>query len=202
MGRPKKDTQADSQAAYKGSSKRKDCRGIVLQTGETQLENGRYRYRYYDDVGVAHEVTSWRLRPEDPTPDGRKPDKSLREKEKEIRKQLEDGLQAWTGKMKVSDLVAEYMKTQIERKAWAAQTRFNYECQYKTHIENSFLGRKAISKVASSDIEQFYFSIVDDGKANSIKVSSLGAVNRLLNSSFKMAVKRKMIPLNVVSGCY
>ena len=66
------------------AEKRKDNRGILLKSGETQLTNGKYRFRYFDDVGKAHEVTSWTLRKEDPTPEGRKPGKSLRELEQEI----------------------------------------------------------------------------------------------------------------------
>lgn len=46
-------------------AKRKDIRGIVLNQGESQNPSGRYRYRYTDGEGQAHDVYSWRLRPED-----------------------------------------------------------------------------------------------------------------------------------------
>ena len=50
-------------------AKRKSENGIVLKTGESQLADGRFRYRYYDDVGKAHDIYSWRLRAEDPVPE-------------------------------------------------------------------------------------------------------------------------------------
>ena len=47
---------------------RRDSRGIVLEKGESQDKSGKYRYRYYDDMQQAHDIYSWRLRPEDPMP--------------------------------------------------------------------------------------------------------------------------------------
>ena len=44
---------------------RRDGRGIVLEKGESQDKSGKYRYRYYDDMQQAHDIYSWRLRPED-----------------------------------------------------------------------------------------------------------------------------------------
>lgn len=38
------------------ADKRKDSRGIVLQQGESQNAAGRYRYRYFDDLGLPHDV--------------------------------------------------------------------------------------------------------------------------------------------------
>ncbi len=54
------------------AEKRRDNRGIVLEKGESQDSSGRYRYRYYDDKGYSHDAYAWRLRPEDPTPEGKK----------------------------------------------------------------------------------------------------------------------------------
>ncbi|MCD7716937.1 MAG: integrase DNA-binding domain-containing protein [Lachnospiraceae bacterium] len=65
------------------ADKRKDSNGILLNKGERQMSDGRYRYRYTDNQGGQHDVYSWTLRPEDKTPDGRKSGKSLREQEQD-----------------------------------------------------------------------------------------------------------------------
>ena len=90
------------------ADKRKDSRGIVLQQGESQNAAGRYRYRYFDDMGLPHDVYSWRLRPEDPVPEGKKPGASLRELEKEIQKDRLDGVKTWED-ITVNKLMQEYI---------------------------------------------------------------------------------------------
>ena len=115
------------------AEKRKDNRGIQLKTGETQLANGKYRYRYFDDTGKAHEVTSWTLRKEDPTPDGRKPGLSLRELEAEIKKQLEQGVRAWDASITVAELCKRY----IEEKGSPAARRTlaqRAKCRYNRSV--------------------------------------------------------------------
>ena len=49
---------------------RKDNRGRVLLRNESQLKNGSYCYRFFDErTGKRRSVTSWRLLPEDVSPD-------------------------------------------------------------------------------------------------------------------------------------
>lgn len=176
-------------------AKRKSEKGIVLQTGESQLASGKYRYRYYDDIGKAHDVYSWRLRPEDPAPEGRKPGKSLRELEKEIQRGIEDGLKIWDAAgLTVEKLVNEYIDSQ--RPYWKPNTLQNYITQNEAHIIPG-IGKRKVSRITADDIETFYLSLVDDG----MKASSVSGVDKLLNSSFRSAVKKKIIPVNPVSGC-
>ena len=176
------------------AEKRKDNRGIQLKTGETQLASGKYRYRYFDDTGKAHEVTSWTLRKEDPTPDGRKPGLSLRELEAEIKKQLEQGVRAWDASITVVELCKQYIEEM--KPYWAEGTLYCQEKQRKKHLTDSAFGHKKVAKVTADDIEKFYISLNEDG----MKVSSISQIDRLLNGSFKMAVKKKMILVNPVSG--
>ena len=65
-------------------AKRRDKKGRVLFMGEAQDSTGRYVYRYRTPFGQRKAVYSWRLTNADPTPAGKRKDKSLREKEKEI----------------------------------------------------------------------------------------------------------------------
>ena len=43
------------------SEKRRDHRGRILHNGEIQLSDGRYRFKYVDEMGKERCVYSWRL---------------------------------------------------------------------------------------------------------------------------------------------
>ena len=67
------------------SEKRRDHRGRILHNGEIQLSDGRYRFKYVDEMGKERCVYSWRLDHNDATPKGKRRTLSLREMEKKIR---------------------------------------------------------------------------------------------------------------------
>ena len=50
------------------SEKRRDHRGRILHNGEIQLSDGRYRFKYVDEMGKERCVYSWRLDHNDATP--------------------------------------------------------------------------------------------------------------------------------------
>ena len=72
------------------SEKRRDNKNRILRTGESQRKDGRYAYKYIDTFGKPQFVYSWKLVPTDKTPAGKRDDIALREKEKEIQKDLDD----------------------------------------------------------------------------------------------------------------
>ena len=64
------------------SIKRTDSRGRILNTGESPRTDGRYAYKYLNTDGNPKFLYSWRLNETDPLPKGKRPCKSLREKER------------------------------------------------------------------------------------------------------------------------
>ena len=48
------------------SVKRRDNKGRILRTGESQRKDGRYMYKYVDNAGKVRYVYSWRLVKTDP----------------------------------------------------------------------------------------------------------------------------------------
>ena len=78
------------------SEKRKDNKGRILRTGESQRKDLIYQYRYTDIRGKRQTVYSSDL-------------KELREKEKEIQKQLDDGIDYAAGKINVIQLLERYI---------------------------------------------------------------------------------------------
>ena len=81
--------------------KRKDNKGRNLRLGESQRKDGRYVYKYTDIYGKPQFKYAWKLVPTDKTPAGKREDLSLREKEKQIKKDLADGINTIGGKMTV-----------------------------------------------------------------------------------------------------
>ena len=77
-----------------GSAKRESTtkERRILKEGESQLPDGRYRYRYFDMDGCRQVVYSWKLVERDRMPPGKKDDLSLREKERQIERDMEDSI--------------------------------------------------------------------------------------------------------------
>ena len=45
------------------TEKRRDNKGRILRTGESQRTDGRYLYKYVDDTGTPQCVYAWKLVP-------------------------------------------------------------------------------------------------------------------------------------------
>lgn len=176
---------------------RRDNRGIVLEKGESQDKSGKYRFRYYDDTQQAHDVYSWRLRPEDEMPEGKKPGPSLREIEKNIQKGILDDLKVWEGNVTVNKLVEEHIRMQMPY--WEPATLNSTTSVYRVHIKNS-IGKKKANKVTADMIETFYNNMLND-KEKPVKIGMVESVNKILNAAFNLAVKRHLIRNNPVTGC-
>ena len=89
------------------SGKRRDNKNRILRSGESQRKDGRYAYKYTDTFGKVQFVYAWKLVLADKTPAGKRDDISLREKEKEIQKDLDDGIDTIGKKMTVCELYAK-----------------------------------------------------------------------------------------------
>lgn len=93
------------------SEKRKDHRGRILHNGEIQLSDGRYRFKYVDEMGKERCVYSWRLDHNDATPKGKRRALSLREMEKKIQSDHFEQITTNGGNMTVLELVEKYTST-------------------------------------------------------------------------------------------
>lgn len=93
------------------SEKRRDHRGRILHNGEIQLSDGRYRFKYVDEMGKERCVYSWRLDHNDATPKGKRRTLSLREMEKKIQADHFEQIATNGGNMTVLELVEKYTST-------------------------------------------------------------------------------------------
>ena len=139
--------------------KRTDNKGRILKDGETQRKDGTYRFTYTDTDGVRHDVYSKRLVPTDRLPPGCKDDLCLREKERKINRDLEDGIKAAVeNKAALNDLFELYMANKPELKD---TTRSNYLYMYNKYVRND-IGKKKIASIKYSDVKAFYNKLIKE----------------------------------------
>lgn len=162
--------------------KRTDNKGRVLRNGEMQrAEDGRYLYRYIDLSGKKRTVYAVTLA-------------ELREKEKQIERDLQDGIDSSRGDMTLNQLFQIYMETKSDLRE---STRRNYLAVWKNAIEDTALGNMKISQIKQIHIRRFYSGIAKDGMAaNTIKL-----YHNLINPTLELAVDSDIIRRNPAKDC-
>ena len=174
-------------------AKRKDQRGRNLRDGESQIADGRYRFRYTDKAGKRHDIYSWRLVSTDRLPEGKRPCEDLRTMEKDLARDNNDGIRTTEGrKLTLNDEFEAYMQSKQELKE---TTRALYMDVYKRLVMDS-LGKKKISDILYSDVKHFYNNLVKQG----FNVSSVEIINTILHPVFTMAVRDNLIRQNPSDG--
>lgn len=175
------------------SEKRRDSKNRVLQNGESQRKDGKYELKYVDVNGTRRSAYSWKLVATDRVPEGKRCELSLREMEKQIRRDLEDGIQTHTANTKtLNQLFDTYMST----KELKQSTRTNYQYMYKNYVSDT-IGKRRISSIKYSDIKKFYNSLILEKK---FKPNSMEIINTILHPVFTMAVRDGYIRTNPSDG--
>lgn len=172
---------------------RKDNRGRNLRRGESQRKNGLYMYRYTDYTGERKTVYSWRLVETDKTPPDKRMCIALRTMEKEIERDLDDGIRIESRNMTVNDMFDAYIADKRELKE---KTRISYRETYNRYVRKG-IGERRITQVRFSEIKRFYNDLIDEKGLNP---SSIKNVDAILHPVFQTAVRDGMIRLNPVSG--
>lgn len=155
---------------------RKDKKGYNLRKGESQRKDGRYSYCYMDPTGVRRTIYATDL-------------KELREKEKSINRELEEGIRVnpESKNMTVEQLFRIYISTRTLK----ANSRCHYEYIWSCYISNE-LGEMKVVQVKPSHIKLFYTKLE---KAN-YSHNTLKLIHALLLSSFELAVADDIIRKN------
>lgn len=169
-------------------TKRQDSKGRNLRLGESQRKDGRYVYKYTDIFGKPQFVYAWKLVPTDKTPAGKRGDISLREKEKQIKKDLDDGIDTIGGKMTVCQL---YAKKNNQRKNIKRNTEIGRQYLMNA-LENDPLGMRAIDTVKQSDAKEWAIRMNDKGYS----YKTIDNYKRSLKASFYMAIQDDCIRKN------
>ncbi len=172
----------------KAGEKRRDSKGRILRTGEQQRQDGSYLYTYKGKDGKNHYVYSRKLEPTDKLPAGARDCKSLREKEQEIQKSLNEEVAYHGGDVTVSELAERYvsLKTGV---------RHNTMAGYKTVLnllKKDTFGSKRIDQVKVSDAKKWLIELQQGGK----HYSSIHTIRGVLRPAFRMAVEDDLIRKN------
>ena len=168
--------------------KRKDRKGRVLHTGESQLATGRYIYKYKDTNGDIKYIYSWRLTSADKTPAGKKEDIPLREKIKDIQKNLYNGIVSRGKDITVLSLVEKYI---AQKKGVKHNTEANYQFVINI-IKGEEFGRRYTRQVKISDAKEWLIKLQKDGRG----YSTIHSVRGVVRPAFQMAVDDGLIVKN------
>lgn len=157
------------------SEKRRDHRGRLLRTGESQRNDHTYQYRYTDIKGKRQCVYAPSL-------------EQLREKETVIQKSIQEGLNYCAGEITIVELVDRYLE---QKQGVRYNTKVNYNFVRNIIAQEDFCFRK-INTIKVSDAKRFFIKLHNDGR----RYSSIQSVRGVLRPAFDMAVEDDIISKN------
>ena len=160
------------------SEKRKDSKGRILKTGESQRKDGSYMFRYSDIRNKRRCVYALTL------------DK-LREKEKIIQGDLSDGIDYAAGEATVLELIKRYTE---QKQGAQNKTQQGYKFVFNL-LSNEDFGYRKINTVKPSDGKAFFIKLHNDGRgyATIVKVQSI------VRPAFAMAAEDDILRRNPFS---
>ena len=150
------------------STKRKDKDRIVLRKGECQRPNGSYDYRWTYQFGKRHVIYGKTL-------------DELREKEKEVDRDISDGIKAEKRNTTINELFDLWCHI---KRGLKDNTFQNYKYMYNTFVRPKF-GKLKISQVKKSDVKRFYNYLADE---RGLQASTIDSIHTVLHQVFDLAV--------------
>ena len=147
--------------------KRKDSKGRVLKSGESQRENGSYQFRYNDIHGKRRYVYAKSL-------------DELRQKEKNIQRDIADGIDTTGAEITAIDLLKKYANT---KQFLSQNTQEQYYYAVCTLSKEPFM-QKQVNAIKLSDAKAFIMKLRNDGR----KYSTIQSFYAKLRPAFEMAV--------------
>ncbi len=150
------------------SQKRKDKNRIVLKQGEWQRPNGTYDYRWTDFYGKRHVIYAKTL-------------EELREKEKEVERDISDGIKTEKKNTTINELFDLWCQV---KRGLKDNTFQNYKYMYNLFVRPKF-GKLKIAQVKKTDVKRFYNTLVDD---RGLQASTLDGIHTVLHQVFDLAV--------------
>lgn len=161
-------------------SSRKDTNGRVLYKGESQ--RGNYYIYQYTDIHRKRRVLYAKDLP------------SLREKEKELMRDIQDKLDV--GQRATLTLNEAFDRFLFTRSDLKHSSRLNYEYLYDHYVRPGF-GEWKLAALCYSDFKAFYLSLATD---YGLRKKTLFLIHSILNQVMKIAVRDNIIRSNPAEG--
>ncbi|MCD8119439.1 MAG: tyrosine-type recombinase/integrase [Lachnospiraceae bacterium] len=159
------------------AEKRKDSKGRILRSGEFQLcRDDRYAYEYRDIDGKRKRVYAVTLQ-------------ELREKEKKIQRDLQDGINTKGGEITLNEMFQACMALKCNLKD---STRHNYLIMWENRVENSDIGKMKICQLRQMHIATFCTDLINEGLAD----STVKLLHFLISNTLEVAVENDLIRKN------
>lgn len=157
------------------SEKRKDSKGRILKTGESQRKDGMYQYRYKDIGGERRCIYDRNLQ-------------ELRKKEKEIEKQLEEGVSYFDGNVELCEVIDRLFS--MKRK-WRDSTRWTMT-RYLKVLKESRLYHMPVNRIKIADCKSYLIHLRDEKYA----FGTISSIYTILKMAFEMAYEDNAIVRN------
>lgn len=167
---------------------RRDNRNRVLRVGESQRADGRYAFKYVDGAGKVRFAYSWRLVETDRLPKGKRACVPLREQERAIRRDLEDGMDSRGRAMTVSQLYRLFTECNANVKVGTEYSRGTL----MRLLEADELGSRPIEGVRPSDARAWALRLSSQGYA----YATISNHKRSLKAAFHLAVQDDLVRKN------
>lgn len=157
------------------SAKRKDNKGRILRTGESQRTDLTYQYRYTDITGKRRTVYANDLQ-------------ELRKKEKAIQKDVEDGINYCEGNVTVIELLERYIALK-QGVRHATKVGYNFVLNL---VKKEDFGFRKINTIKPSDAKLWFMKLQSDGRG----YSTITSVRGVIKPAFQMACDEDIIRKN------
>ena len=172
-------------------SRRKDNRGRLLKTGESQRKDGRYAYKYQDKNGKSKFLYSWRLTDTDPIPKGKRFCRSLRDLERDLQRDLFDGIDSSGKKMVLWQLYEKHnaLKPNVRQ---STETGRKYLMDI---LKSDTLGNMPIESIKPSDTKEWAIRM----KKNGYSYQTINNHKRSLKACLYTAINDDLVRKNPFS---
>ena len=156
------------------SAKRKDKKGRVLRTGESQRKDLTYQYRYQDVTGKRRTVYAPTL-------------EELRAKEEEINNAVNIGVDYNAGNVTVLELLERYISL---KQGVRNATKVGYGFVFNLAKKEDF-GHRKIRDIKTSDAKLWLMKLQKDGRGYSTITSVRGVVKPAFQMAYEEDILRK-----------
>lgn len=156
------------------SAKRKDKKGRVLRTGESQRKDLTFQYRYQDITGKRRTVYAPTL-------------EELRAKEEEINNAVNIGVDYNAGNVTVLELLERYISL---KQGVRNATKVGYGFVFNLVKKEDF-GHRKIRDIKTSDTKLWLMKLQKDGRGYSTITSVRGVVKPAFQMAYEEDILRK-----------
>ena len=157
------------------SEKRRDHKGRLLRTGESQRKDLTYQYRYTDVTGKRRTFYAKDL-------------KELRKQEDNIQREIEAGINYCAGNISMIELVERYVSL---KQGVRHATKVGYNFVLNLIRKEDFCHRK-INTIKTSDAKLWFMKLQKDGRG----YSTITSIRGVVKPAFQMACDEDIIRKN------